>query len=967
MGSGPILATWVTRQTVYNGVVAGLTTALVALGIVLIFRATKVINFAVGNMGLPAAALFALMTINYQLGYWPSLAVSLLVGALFAGVVELVVVRRLFRAPRVIMLVATIGVAQLAQAIVRAYPDLVASRSSRFPVAVDSIWEDVGGVRVTGPEVMVLVVVPVLAATLGWFLSRTTFGRTVKASADNADLARLSGISPKAVSTFVWIIGGLLSSVTIILLSGIAGSPTGIEDLGPSTLNRALAAAVIAGMVSFPRAVGAGVALGVAEALIRFNFTDQAGLIDFLLFLAVVVAVFLQSRSQTDETNSFSFAPRVRPVPQRLRQIWWMRHLALIAGTVGVAAAVVVPLIVTEASRQLLYTNILVIAIAATSLVVVTGWSGQLSLGQMAFAGVGALFAAALHRGLELDVGFGDTRLIQLQFVGVPWIVSVLSGALFSAVVAALIGVGALRVRGLLLAVSTFTFGLAAQQYLYRRPIFSDDRTSSVAFERGTLFGIDLEDGRTYYWFCLAVLVVVIAVVSRLRRTGVGRNTIAVRDNPDAASAYTVANARTKLTAFALAGGLAGLAGGLLAGSIQNVPLTERFFQVGDSLQLVSIAVIGGLGSVAGPLLGALWAIGLPAFFPDNDTMPLLTSSIGLLVLLLYFPGGLVQIGYSARDALVRWLEERLPAEVATKSSATPASLTRHRDHQAPVGNVPALAAHEMKVRFGGIVAVDGVDVVVHPGEVVGLIGTNGAGKSTLVNAIGGYVPASGRVELAGVDLSRRNAAARAHAGLGRTFQAAGLFPELSVRETVMVALEGRGHTGFLSSALALPPSITRERVRAAEADELIGFLGLGRYADAYIADLSTGTRRIVELAGLLALDARVLCLDEPTAGVAQRETEAFGPLLGEIRRELDAAMIVIEHDMPLIMSISDRVYCLELGRVIASGTPDEVRNDPKVIASYLGTDVRAIERSDQGANATVPSSPARAPGSASA
>jgi ABC-type branched-subunit amino acid transport system ATPase component len=163
-----------------------------------------------------------------------------------------------------------------------------------------------------------------------------------------------------------------------------------------------------------------------------------------------------------------------------------------------------------------------------------------------------------------------------------------------------------------------------------------------------------------------------------------------------------------------------------------------------------------------------------------------------------------------------------------------------------------------------------------------------------------------------------------------------------------MVALEGRGHTGFISSALVLPPSVKRERVRASEANELIDFLGLGRYSDAYIADLSTGTRRIVELAGLLALGSRVLCLDEPTAGIAQRETEAFGPLIVEIRRELGAAMIVIEHDMPLIMNISDRVYCLDLGRVLAEGNPDEVRNDPHVVAAYLGTDDRAIERSDQ-------------------
>jgi ABC-type branched-subunit amino acid transport system ATPase component len=166
------------------------------------------------------------------------------------------------------------------------------------------------------------------------------------------------------------------------------------------------------------------------------------------------------------------------------------------------------------------------------------------------------------------------------------------------------------------------------------------------------------------------------------------------------------------------------------------------------------------------------------------------------------------------------------------------------------------------------------------------------------------------------------------------------------VRETVEVALEARGRTGLLSTALLVPRATARERSRRAEADELVAFLGLGRYADTRISDLSTGTRRIVELAGLLALDARVLCLDEPTAGLAQRETEAFGPLIQEIRRELGAAMLIIEHDMPLIMGISDRVYCLEVGRIIAEGLPDVVRYDVKVVASYLGTDERAIARS---------------------
>jgi ABC-type branched-subunit amino acid transport system ATPase component len=434
-------------------------------------------------------------------------------------------------------------------------------------------------------------------------------------------------------------------------------------------------------------------------------------------------------------------------------------------------------------------------------------------------------------------------------------------------------------------------------------------------------------------------------LVSRLRRSGIGRTTIAVRDNADSAAAYTVGVSSTKLRAFAIAGFLAGFGGALLAGALESVPFTERYFLVGDSLALVSIVVIGGISSPMGAVLGSLWVIGLPAFFPDNNLVPLFTSSLGLLILLLYFPGGFIQIAYSARDALFAWAASRRPAPSTARVAATPSVLVRPARPDL-VEDVPALAVSGITVRFGGVTAVDDVALRVGSDEIVGLIGTNGAGKSTLMNAIGGFVPASGTVHLHGQDITSMGAARRARHGLARSFQAARLFPELTVRETVEVALEARGRTGFLSTALFLPRSFARERRRRAEADELISFLGLGRYATVRIADLSTGTRRIVELAGLLALDARVLCLDEPTAGVAQRETEAFGPLIKELRRELGAAMLVIEHDMPLIMSISDRVYCLEAGRVIAEGIPSSVRDDPAVVASYLGTDQRAIQRS---------------------
>jgi len=937
-----MVAALFTRQLLLDGLTSGLVFGLLAMGIVLIYRATRVINFAVGNMGLVGAGLFVLLVVQHEVPYWIAAVIALAAGTLYGAVIELIVIRRLFDAPRVIVLVATIGIAQLSQVILLAYPD-VDVPGARFPTAIGSTFE-FAQIRLTGPQLCILIVVPLTAIALAWFLNHTTFGKSVKASAENPDLARLSGVSPRRVSLFIWAVAGALSTMSLCLMAAQGGSISGLASLGPNTLVRALAAAVIAGMVSFPRAFAAGVAIGILQALIGFNFIGESGLIDFLLLIAVLIAAYFQGRSPSRETQTFSFAAKRRPVPPQLRSIWWVRHVDRIALVLMGIAAIVLPIIVTESSRHLLYTTILVFALCGMSLTVLTGWAGQLSLGQMAFAGIGAFLAAAFDRGIAVDIGWKDTRILQAGIEPLPTGVSILLAVVITAALAAAVGLSALRTQGLILAVSTFAFGLAASQYLYNRPLLNGGFGRSVPFLRTTLFGLDISEQRTFYYVVLGTLAIVTMVVARLRRSGVGRATIGVRDNPDSASAYTVKPAQVKLSAFALAGGIAALGGSMLGLALQSIPL-DRFFTVDDSLKLVSIVVIGGLGSVAGPIIGALWVIGLPAFFPGNDLVPLLSSSIGLLALLLFFPGGLVQVGHSTRDAVFGWMARRAGPVPTTRHQVIPTSLERPAK-DAPAPGTTVLSVTNVSVNFSGIRAVDDVTLEVRAGEVVGLIGTNGAGKSTLMNAVGGFVRSSGHIELLGESLEGQSTAERARLGLGRTFQAAALFPELTVRETVQVALEARHRTGLLSTALCLPHTFRAERRRRSDAEDLIAFLGLGRYADAYISDLSTGTRRIVELAGLLALDAKLLCLDEPTAGLAQRETEAAGPLIQEISRELHASVLVIEHDMPLIMGISDRVYCLDLGRIIAQGAPHEVRHHPAVIASYLGTDERAIERS---------------------
>ncbi|HEY3722252.1 MAG TPA: branched-chain amino acid ABC transporter permease/ATP-binding protein [Acidimicrobiia bacterium] len=938
-----------TANLIFIGVVRGLIVSLIAMGIVLIYRSSRVINFAVADLGVPAAALLALMAGKAHWPYWPSLFLAVAAGTLAGTLVELAVIRRLFKAPRVIVLVATIGVAELARAITMTLPDYrTGSLQTAYPTPITGEWH-LSSITIEGSQLLVLIVVPLIALGLWWLLGHTRFGISVRASASNADLARLTGISPKLVSTAIWTIAGFLSAVSIILYATEQGS-TELVSIGPETLLLGLSAALIGGMRSFPRAVAGAIGIGILYQVLVFNFPNTVGLVQFVVLILVLFLVARMSRSDDSGAESFSFAPRVPPVPERLKEIWWVRRMPQLLAGFALVFAIVLPLIVTQSFHQQTYAMVLAFAICAVSVTVLTGWAGQLSLGQMAFAGIGALSAAALVRGVTFDIGWRSTRIVQGSLPKLPFVPALLVGAVIACLVAVLVGFGALRVKGLLLGISTLAFAIAAQAYIFSRPIFTGEvDATTVQLARGHLGPIDLAHlNRSYYYFTLAVLVIVLILAGHLRRTGIGRSIIGVRENEPAASAFTVSPRRSKLMAFAVAGFVAGLGGAILGGLVVTIGFQERFFRVEDSLVLVALAVIGGLGSLAGAVVGAVWVIGLPAFWPDNQTVPLFTSSIGLLIILLYIPGGFTQIGYWLRSSILNWLEGRLP-EVATKTrTAPPVSL--HTAIERPIvanADGSVISTTGLTVTFGGLVAVDHVDFRADAGEVIGLIGTNGAGKSTLLNAIGGYVPSSGTVELLGKDVSKLPAHRRSHYGLGRTFQAATLFPELTVRETVQLALEARHRTSFWGSLLYLPNATKHERSKRAEAAELIDFLGLGRYADRFIAELSTGTRRIVELASVLAVAPRVICLDEPTAGVAQREAEAFGPLIKRVQQELDATLVVVEHDLPLIMAISDRVYCMEAGAVIAEGESATIRSDPLVVASYLGTDERATKRSN--------------------
>ena len=304
----------------------------------------------------------------------------------------------------------------------------------------------------------------------------------------------------------------------------------------------------------------------------------------------------------------------------------------------------------------------------------------------------------------------------------------------------------------------------------------------------------------------------------------------------------------------------------------------------------------------------------------------------------------------------------RQPARTSRRSPAPDtAAGSDVTDGAAPELDGPqpiALQATAVSKSFGGIRAVSDVRLHVRKGEILGLIGPNGAGKTTVFDLLSGFlIPDTGSVQLLGADVTRWSPDQRARVGLGRSFQDARIFPSLTVAENLAASLER--HLPFhdhLASALALPAVGELEEDIAYTVGDLIELMSLGDYRDKFVSELSTGSRRIVDLAMSIAHDPEVLILDEPSSGIAQRETEALGPLLHRIRDETGCAMLVIEHDMPLIIGVSDRMLALELGRVIAEGTPDEVISDPRVVASYLGTDEAAISRS--GSRRTAPRTP---------
>ncbi len=616
-----------------QGVFYGLGYGLLALGLVLVYRTNRVLNFAQGQIGVIAAVFLVKLTADFKFNYWFALVLSVGLAA-FTGALSELVLRRLFNRPRVLVMVATIGLSYVLLALT-ALPFIRPSNLYKpVPVPFDLSFS-LGGFVITPTEVLTLIVAPLVTAALVLAVRLTPWGLSMRAMSENADSARLSGVWIRRTSTLTWTVAGALSAFTAILNAPNQTSAL-TQALSPDLLLYALAAALIGAMVNLTVAFVAGVGMGVFLELLQWNVASPAKqqLIIFLLIMGVLLvrvgALRKGVRTGDRSTWEHGAATTIRASADLLR-----RRVSVSGVWLVVAGAALLPFVLSV-GNDVLMSQICIYAVVALSLTMLTGWAGQVSLGQFGLVAVGALVAVHLGTSFPLPL------------------VMVYGGAV-TAVVAILIGLPALRMPGLFLAVTTLAFAIFMQTAVLATPCITIpgiDKTlctglpnpAYTVVTRPSLFGLSLASQRAFAWFALAVLVLSVLMLRVWRDKGVARRLVAVRDNELGAAAMGIPVLRTKLLAFGLSGFVAGYAGVCFAFATQQLNNTDITFDPTTSFVIISMVVIGGLGSIPGAILGALYLEGLPAIFGANQTIQFITSGFGLIAFILYLPGGLAEL-----------------------------------------------------------------------------------------------------------------------------------------------------------------------------------------------------------------------------------------------------------------------------------------------------------------------------------
>ena len=910
------------------GLAFGCLYAGLGMSVVVVYSGTGVINFSTGAFAGWAAYVYVTLrqtgdlvvpvvgiphrySLGDQFGFWPAFLAGVLSCAVLGIVAHFLVFRPLRNGPVLAKVVASVGILIFLQS-------LTALQFGAANPQGQSIFSrtvvDLAGVRLPMDRLWLATIALSAAVLLASYFKWSRLGLATRAAAENERAASLARYSPQRLALSTWVISSVVAGTVGIAVSASAPMNTAIFALA---VIPALAAALIGQLRSVMITAVAGLLLGSFQAVVGFMASrawfptwGTNGLTDAVPFVLIIIGLFLwgdrlPSRGALIPPR-LPVAPRSRPKP------------LVVGAATAVAAAL---LLLTSGSYRFAVITSLIFAILMLSIVVITGYVGQISLAQAALAGT-AGFALS-----EMTTNWG-----------VPFPLTLLLSSAVAAGFGVLVAVPALRIRGAHLAVVTLAAAVAVEKFIFRNSSFAPLTGSPI--DKPRLFGLDLgiREGRVIarWQFGIVVLVLLVGVVlmvMNIARSATGRRMLAVRSNERAAAAAGVDVSTNKIVAFAFSAFLAGLGGALIGYS--RGQFSAESFTAFAGLTFLAFAYIGGITSVRGALfVGAMFAplgFGYTVFdrWLDLGNSYGVLAGIGLTMQAVLNQEGIMGVKTGRRrrkrkrDSVP---EQPAPADAAIPSVDGPSAATLADLEDRPV----VFEAADLSVRYGGLIALDNASIKIREGRIVGLIGPNGAGKTTMIDAMTGFVAASGRLELDGADVTGLSPHRRARAGLARTWQSIELFAGLNVVENLQVTRDEL-------TVRAVFGDLLRPGAPTGEATQTLELLGLSSVRDAEPETLSNGQQKLVGVARALASGPRVVLLDEPAAGLDTRESQALGRRLRSIAVD-GTAILLVDHDMGLVLEVCDEVYVLDFGRIIAHGTPAELRTNDLVIKAYLGS-----------------------------
>jgi len=887
------------------GLGAGAAYTLLAQGAILIYRGSGIVNFAQGAVSMAAAYLcYEEFEVNQGWGFALSFVAAVVCAAVIGLLFQQVVLRQMRKSSPLTRVISTLGLLIILQGIVeKRYGD---STNVVQPFLPQNVFH-VGSVVVQWDRLILFGIAVVLTAVLWAAMRFTKIGLAITASAENERAVSALGWSPNLLSAVTWSVGCALAGVAGILVCPITGLSPGVFTLLVTV--SALAAALVGGFTSFPLTLLGGMILGIGESVVTlyqpniqsfFGLTLMTGTAQLVPLVVIIVVLVVRGRGLPLRSHVIERLPSLGTGRIRWPEIG-----------IGVALTAVLLTVTFNPSWVAATSLSITTGIIILSVVLLTGYAGQLSLGQYAIGGLGALFSAQLM----VNHGF-------------PAPLAILGGMILAIPASLILALPALRTRGVNLAVVTLSLGFTIESVIFNNPAITgkvlDDGTR---IGRIKMFGTDVSSvAHPSRWaiVCLIGFVLCALALANLRRSATGRRLLAMRTNERAAASLGVSVFRSKIYVFALAGAIASLGGTLLG--FRYTVVQYGVFDAFQSINAVAYAVIGGIGYVVGSIIGSFMVAGGVGnqFFESFFSLGSWTTLIGgvlLIVALVAQPNGVALPASKAWQKIRSKFVHRGPRVF-------------HLPDVAPGRVEPStLRVEGLTVRFGVVMAVDEVSLEVEPGQIVGLIGPNGAGKTTLIDAVTGFVDtAHGKITIDGEDITGWSASRRARQGLRRSFQSLELFEDLTVLENIMTGTDEVTRHSWLTD-LVWP----KNRPLTPAAVAAINEFQLTEKLEDLPPALSYGERRLVAIARAAASGPPLLLLDEPAAGLDETQSRELGNLIRRLATERGMGILLVEHDVGLVMAICDRVVVIDFGQMIADGTPEEVRADERVITAYLG------------------------------